>query len=136
MRPRFAPIWRGGGLVLSILPNTDEADTLPVPYNFSAVYAIWKDGECVYVGQSSKLGSRLFTHLSDKYADADFVSFNRIKSRDRMEANAIAYYNPRDNIKRHDNFCTGNPVDFRNYRNAAELFDELTAWRKDRGLSF
>lgn len=120
---------------MSILPYTDEAESIPLPYNFSGVYAIWKDGECLYVGQSVRLGYRFFDHLSGKYADADFVSFNRIKSRDRMEANAIAYYNPRDNIKRHDKFCTGKPVVFRHYCNAAELWNELTAWRSAREVA-
>jgi len=40
---------------------------------FAGVYAIFKKGVCYYVGQSKNLASRLSTHLTGKYIEADEV---------------------------------------------------------------
>ena len=39
----------------------------------SGIYAIYKDGICLYVGMSNNMGSRLATHLSGKYASVDRI---------------------------------------------------------------
>jgi len=41
--------------------------------SISGVYAIFKDGVCYYVGQSSNVASRLATHFSGKYKMFDEV---------------------------------------------------------------
>lgn len=37
------------------------------------IYAIFKNGYCVYVGQSKNMASRIATHVFGKYKNADFV---------------------------------------------------------------
>ena len=39
----------------------------------AGIYAIFKDGICLYVGQSKNLASRIATHLKGKYENADYV---------------------------------------------------------------
>ena len=45
----------------------------------SGIYAIYKNNVCLYVGQSKNLASRISTHLSGKYKEADFVYIINIK---------------------------------------------------------
>lgn len=39
----------------------------------TGIYAIYKNDICLYVGQSKNLASRISTHLSGKYKEADFI---------------------------------------------------------------
>ena len=69
----------------------------------SGVYVIYKDGFCLYVGQSSNVASRLATHLSGKYKTADRVVIYEIDSTDitdltDSEKYAIQLFKPIENI--------------------------------------
>lgn len=41
---------------------------------FAGLYAIYKNGNCMYVGQSQNLASRLSQHLTGKYESADMIT--------------------------------------------------------------
>lgn len=94
-------------------------------YKIAGVYAIFKDGVCHYVGQSKNLPSRIATHLSGKYSNADhvkvffageteqyhdnsccFYEWNKQDQTDCLEANeslCMAYFKPIENIYIHGN---------------------------------
>lgn len=39
----------------------------------AGIYAIFKDGICLYVGQSKNLASRIATHIKGKYENSDYI---------------------------------------------------------------
>ena len=52
--------------VLNLEKSTQEKE-------ISGIYAIYKKGICLYVGQSKNLASRVATHLCGKYKEADYI---------------------------------------------------------------
>lgn len=67
------------------------------------IYVIFKDGICLYVGQSENIASRLATHLSGKYHDADNILVFEVSSADQndlisSEKYAIKYFKPIENV--------------------------------------
>ncbi len=90
-------------------------------YKIAGVYAIYKGGVCYYVGQSKNIPSRIATHLSGKYENADrvkiffagetegladqdcnFYDWPKSEQADALEANeavCISLFKPIENIK-------------------------------------
>lgn len=52
------------------------------------VYALWKDDEIVYIGQTVQLEARLVVHTRDK----DFDEYSYFKCRDGMEMDCLESY--------------------------------------------
>lgn len=51
---------------------------------FSGVYAIFKKGLCLYVGQSKNLPSRISTHLCGKYEVSDMILVFELYDEDQL----------------------------------------------------
>jgi hypothetical protein len=68
----------------------------------SGIYAIFKNGVCVYVGQSKNIPSRLATHLTGKYKTSDqvliYVDEDELDDLIPSEKFLIQYYKPTDNV--------------------------------------
>lgn len=82
------------------------------------VYAIFKNGICLYVGQSSNVPSRLATHLSGKYKNVDKIFiFEQTNNEDLIinEKYCIQKLKPIENIL----------VDYDEAINIEDLFDNF-----------
>lgn len=66
------------------------------------IYVIFKDAICMYVGQSGNVASRLATHLSGKYENADklliFEDSGEVENLTPSEKYAIQLFKPIENI--------------------------------------
>ncbi len=87
-----------------------------IPYKgVAGIYALFKNGICLYVGQSQNIASRLATHLSGKYESCDYVKvytvykqfsndfekLNKLDKKRILEENEkyfINYFKPIENI--------------------------------------